>query len=66
MSRISDIIVMTIFLSILAMVPFGIYLIWVAFNSPLWPGVGEAIFGFLLVVVGLVLDAIMFAGSNRF
>jgi hypothetical protein len=66
MSKLGDLLILAMFIVIIALVPGGIYLMYVGFTSPIWPGIAEAFIGFILVLIGIILDIILIAGSDGF
>jgi hypothetical protein len=51
-----------IIVGIAALMPFwALYIMYIGFTSPFWPGFGEVLLGGVLFLIGLVVDFILLA-----
>jgi hypothetical protein len=60
---ITDILALLLIVGIFALMPVGAFLVYLGFTSALWPGVGEAILGILLFLIGLIVCIAMVVGD---
>jgi membrane protease YdiL (CAAX protease family) len=55
----NDILALFLIIGIIALMPVGALLVYIGFTSSLWPGVGEALLGVVLFLLGAVIAFIV-------